>query len=145
AFAFLPPSSSTVSLTMRLPNCLASRVVRVQVSILRPRTAPPVSATRYSPLQLPASNGTRVPGGNTHGSAATKPRDPAPPLAVRPRRLYAVAVEAWPGTLKTAAAIGFTVDGIGAAFGFASVASPVGAVASLAASAKAELASELAG
>src|SRR5581483_26263 len=92
AFAFLPPSSSTVSLTMRLPNCIASRVVGVQISILRPRTAPPVSATRYSPLQLPASNRTRVPRGKTLGSAAINPRETTRPLAVRPRRLYAVAV-----------------------------------------------------
>ena len=41
---------STVSLTGRRPKRMASDVLGTQMSILRPRTAPPVSATVYSPL-----------------------------------------------------------------------------------------------
>src|SRR5207245_11721856 len=78
---------STVNLTARLPNCIASRVDGVQMSILRPLIAPPVSATRYSPLHWPASKRTRVPRGKTLGSAAIKPRVTVWPLAVLPRRL----------------------------------------------------------
>jgi hypothetical protein len=40
----------TVSLTGRRPKRMASLVLGIQMSILRPRTAPPVSATTYSPL-----------------------------------------------------------------------------------------------
>jgi len=41
---------STVSLTGLRPKRMASPVLGTQMSILRPRTAPPVSATTYSPL-----------------------------------------------------------------------------------------------
>src|SRR5215210_2054017 len=87
----LTGTDRTVSFTLRRPNCRASRVDGVQISILRPFIAPPVSATRYSPLQGPASSRTRVPSGRCLGSAAINPRVTCCPLAVRPRRLYAVA------------------------------------------------------
>jgi len=64
----------------------------VQISILFPRTDPPVSATVYSPLYAPAFSRTRVPSGSTLGSAAINPLLTRMPFAVRPPRLYAVAV-----------------------------------------------------
>src|ERR1044072_2928784 len=45
----LPPNCRAVSLTARLPKRMASRVLGVQISMRLPRTAPPVSATKYSP------------------------------------------------------------------------------------------------
>jgi len=87
----LPPKLNTVSLTLRFPNRIASRLLAVQISIRRPRTIPPVSATKYSPLQSPASSLTRDPNGNTRGSAAMMPLLTGFPLAVRPFKLYAVA------------------------------------------------------
>src|SRR5437870_12472840 len=81
------PKERTVSLMSRRPNRSASRVLGVHMSIRLPRTAPPVSATIYSPLNDPASRRTLVPRGNTAGSAAIKPRLTGRPLAVRPRRL----------------------------------------------------------
>src|SRR5262245_21231578 len=86
-FARAPGSESTVSFTARRPNCIASRDDGVQMSILRPLIAPPVSATKYSPVQAPASTRTRVPMGRTRGSAAISPRVTYWPLAVLPRRL----------------------------------------------------------
>jgi hypothetical protein len=50
ALFLLPPQLRMVSLITRLPNRIASREVGVQMSIRRPRTALPVSATKYSPL-----------------------------------------------------------------------------------------------
>src|ERR1044071_4063992 len=90
-FARLCGKESTVSLIVRRPNCMASRDDGVQISTMRPLIAPPVSATTYSPLHGPASMRTRVPRGRCLGSAAIKPRLTYIPLAVRPRRLYAVA------------------------------------------------------
>ena len=86
--ARLPPTSRIVSLTARRPKRIASPEVGVQMSMRRPLTAPPVSATTYSPLQAPASTRTRVPIGKTRGSAAITPLATGLPLAVRPRRLY---------------------------------------------------------
>ena len=57
------------------------------MSMRWPLTDPPVSPTTYSPLKEPASNRTRVPNGNTEGSAAINPRLAGLPLLVRPRRL----------------------------------------------------------
>jgi len=57
------------------------------MSMRRPLTDPPVSATTYSPLNEPASSLTRVPKGKTERSAAINPRLTVWPLAVLPRRL----------------------------------------------------------
>src|SRR4030095_15264519 len=86
-----PPTARIISLTARRPKRIASPEVGVQISMRRPLTAPPVSATTYSPLQAPASTRTRVPIGKKRGSAAITPLAAGLPLAVRPRRLYAVA------------------------------------------------------
>src|SRR6185503_13812189 len=84
--------------TGRRPNRIASRDVGIQMSIRLPRTIAPVSATRYSPLYAPASSRTREPKGKCLGSAAIKPFATMRPLAVRPRRLYAVATYVVGGT-----------------------------------------------
>jgi hypothetical protein len=57
------------------------------MSIRRPRTMLPVSATTYSPLYAPASSLTRDPNGKKRGSAAMMPFETICPLAVRPRKL----------------------------------------------------------
>src|SRR5712692_8304390 len=94
------------------------------MSMRRPLIAPPVSATRYSPLNEPASTRTRVPRGKTDGSAAIKPRLTGFPLAVRPRRLYAVATYDCAGAAMTgAASTGLAAD-VGSVTAFSLSGSP---------------------
>src|SRR5258705_4772450 len=64
----------------------------MKMSMRRPFTAAPWSSTTYLPLTRGPRMRMRDPMGSTRGSAATVPRRTSPPVAVMPRRQYAVAV-----------------------------------------------------